>query len=624
MKSVILGTAGHIDHGKTALVHALTGTDTDRLPEEKRRGITIDLGFAAMRLADSDLRISFIDVPGHHAFVRNMLAGTGGIDAVLLVIAADEGVKEQTREHVAICSLLGIERGLVALTKADAVDRDRLEQTRHGVTEYLAGTFLNAAPVLPVSAKTREGVAELRTELARLAAAIPEQCGDFLTRLAPDRSFSMRGFGTVVTGTLRAGSIRAGATLALQPANRDVRVRGLQVHGEAVTAASAPCRVALNLTGIEPEAIHRGQMLVEPGTLEPAVVIDVEIQLLPDSPPLKHRARVRLHVFTADVGATVLLYEDEKISAGRTALARLQLQEPLVLVPGDRFVLRQSSPAATLGGGRVLDAAPRRGWKKAQTLEWLKRIQDAGREDQLQLRIARRGADGVALAELGRETGLRTEVMQPCLCVLTQRGLIAAREHPPQFVMSAEVLAQIEAAMLGHVLEANNGAIARAELRSRMKLSEAAFAMALGRLLANKKPQGGDVLTRFGRASLVNDAGRQRAAAVERAYAVAGIAPPLLREVADRLRLNPTQTREAITLLVRENRLIRIGTDDLYIHCEAAATLRQRLQQHRGEAFDVARFKTFTGLTRKHAIPLLEYLDRAHVTRNTAGTRTVV
>jgi selenocysteine-specific elongation factor len=626
-KSVIVGTAGHIDHGKTALVYALTGTDTDRLPEEKRRGITIDLGFAAMRLRDENdrlIQLSLIDVPGHHAFVRNMLAGAGGIDCVLLVIAADEGVKAQTREHLTICSLLGIEHGLVVLTKIDAVGVDRLEQSKEDAAAWLRGTFLQNAPVLAVSAKTGEGLTELCEALARLATTVPVRTHDFVPRLPCDRSFSMHGFGTITTGTLQSGAIHVSSTLELQPGGRTVRVRGIQVHRENVEVASAPCRVALNLPGIEASEIHRGHTLVPPGVLAAVRVVDAEISLLPDAPELKHRTRVRVHAFAADISATVLLYGTEPARGGGTAIVRLQLENSQVLVPGDRFVLRQSSPAATIGGGRVLDIVCGRGLKKAQMLLWLLQIRNADREQQFDLRLSRRDAAGATIDELVRETGLCAEAIRKSIDALVQRGSVVVSDARAQFVVSAKALTNSEAAILRQVSTAKNGSISRAELRSRTKLNESTLELALSRLIERRRLQGGEILSQFGTARVVNEAEQQRAWAVEQEYAAAGIAPPLLREVSERLRFSPSEMYSAVTMLLRTKKLIRLGADNLYIHCEAVARLRTDLLGHRGESFDVTRFKTFTGLTRKHAIPLLEYLDRTHVTRNVAGTHIVL
>ena len=625
-RSVIIGTDGHIDHGKTSLVYALTGTDTDRLPEEKRRGITIDLGFAAMRLpvdSGSGLRVSFIDVPGHHAFIRNMLAGTGGIDAVLLVIAADEGVKAQTREHLDICSLLGIERGLVVLTKRDCVDAERLEQTQGRVCSWLSSTFLRAAPVLAVSAKTGVGIEELRHSLLQMATSIPPRNHGMVPRLAPDRAFAIRGFGTVVTGTLQSGSLHTGGSLDLIPEGGRVRVRGLQVHGQAAETVSAPSRVALNLAGIEHTQVRRGQMLVPPDLLQAGAAFDAEISLLPGAPPLKHRARVRLHAFTGDVAATVLLYAAESTSAGATALVRLQLNWPQVLVPGDRFVLRQPSPPATLGGGRVLDATPRRRQKKADTLNWLARLKAAGCEEQLGMRIARRGAAGATTKDLIAETGLTEAAIRATVSRLVIQGEVAASAKNDDFWIGTSALAEAEAIMLRMARESAAASIPRAELRSRSGLDETVFELALHRLTATQRLAGQETLSLPGR-NLPDSAEQTRLAAVEHEYARAGIAPPLVREVAERLHLSEKQMRTTVTLLLRARRLLRLGSDDLFIHCDAVAKISADLRACRGQRFDVARFKSFTGLTRKHAIPLLELLDRSGVTRNQDGTRTVL
>lgn len=626
MRSIIAGTAGHIDHGKTALVHALTGTDTDRLPEEKRRGITIDLGFASMRLADGT-QISFIDVPGHHAFVRNMLAGAGGIDCVLLVIAADEGVKAQTREHLAICTLLGIKHGIVVLTKIDAVDAQRLEETRRSVAALLRESFLRDSQMLAISAKTGEGLAELRDALVRLAANVPARRADFVARMYPDRAFSMRGFGTVVTGTLLSGEMDAGSSLALEPGGRTARIRGIQVHGRSVGSASAPCRIALNLAGIEPREIERGHALMPLETLSGTTLVDAEVSLLPGAAALKHRARVRFHSFTADIGATVLLYQSEMAGREEPPLVRLQLERPLALAPGDRFVLRLPSPSETIGGGRVLDAVCRRGVRKAESLRWLERIREAGQDRQLELRIERRGVAGIGVADLVRETGLRADAVGEAVKLLTQRGQAVANitnKGNVEFVVSAKGLDAAEAAMLAQVTEGKNGSISRAELRSRVRLSEAVFEVALRRMAGAGKIEGGDLIAVPGRTSGMNEPLQRHAGAVEGQYISAGIAPPSVRELAERLKLSPAEMRDAITLLLRSRKLVRLGSDDLYIHCDSLAKLSARLIAHRGEAFDVARFKSFTGLTRKHAIPLLEYLDRAHVTRNAGGSRIVV
>ena len=350
-RSLVMGTAGHIDHGKTALVLALTGTDTDRLPEEKKRGITIDLGFAALQLNDPEGRsvdISLVDVPGHHAFIHNMLAGAGGIEAVLLVVAADEGVKPQTVEHLDICGLLGVRHGLIALTKSDAVSAERLEQTRDEVRNLTRHTFLETSPVFAVSAYTGKGISDLKNALLQIAFNVPQHGNDLVARLPLDRAFSVPGFGTVATGTLLSGTVRAGENVELQPGNRVVRVRGVQVHQHSREEARAPSRVALNLAGIEVGEIQRGDVVVPPGTFSTTTTVDVEFYLLRDACPLRHRGQVQMHAFTSDVVATVLLYEIEPQPEAAAPLARLRLSKPMLLLPGDHFVLRSSKEI--LGG----------------------------------------------------------------------------------------------------------------------------------------------------------------------------------------------------------------------------------------------------------------------------------
>ena len=405
MKNIIAGTAGHIDHGKTALVRALTGIDTDRLEEEKRRGISIDLGFAHLDLTP-DLRIGFVDVPGHERFVKNMLAGVGGIDLVLLVIAADESVMPQTREHFDICRLLGIGQGIVVLTKADLVDRDMLILARLEAEDFVAGSFLEGAPCIAVSSTTGEGLDELRARLAELAARIPAKDSSRPFRLPIDRAFSMRGFGTVVTGTLISGSVAREQEVELHPGGRRLRVRGIQVHGQAAERALAGQRTALNLAGIEPQDLARGMVLTEPGRFRANSLIDCALDLLPTAKPLKNRAPVHFHAGTAEVEAEVRLLErSEALRPGARAYVRLILREPLLVAPGDRFIIRMFSPVVTIGGGVVVDITGhryRRGDTASQRLGALER----GTPAEKVALLVRESQYGMSLAELAAATGL--------------------------------------------------------------------------------------------------------------------------------------------------------------------------------------------------------------------------
>jgi selenocysteine-specific elongation factor len=632
-RHVVVGTAGHIDHGKTALVYALTGTDTDRLPEEKKRGITIDLGFAALDLDNGDsgvVHLSLIDVPGHHAFIRNMLAGTGGIDCVILVIAADEGVKAQTEEHLAICTLLGIRHGVVVLTKADAVTPETLAETRAGVQHFLKGTFLESAPMVAVSALRGDGVADLKAALRRMATQIPARCDEFVPRVPIDRVFSMRGFGTVVTGTLHAGAIGAGQTLEQHPHGKQLRVRGMQVHGKDTDVARAPCRVALNLAGVQVADVTRGDTLSLPGTLAPVTNIDVELAMLDGAPRLKHGTRVRVHAFTTDTLARVLLFDPKSaVEPGSTQgqnLARLRLAKPLLLVAGDRIVLRQCSPEVTIGGGRVLDISAPEGTRKAATLAWLRSLQSAEEDEQLRLRIARRAGDGITISALVAETGLTADALHRRAARLLAEGAIAdcdgSHGAAPCWI-STEFLEQAGQTILEVLTEA--GSLSKAELRSKAGLNAPVFGAAIERLNASSKLKISGELARLGgQEEEMPKPRRLQLQAIERIYAEAGLAAPLLSEVASRIGVVLPLMREFIVLLLRAKRLVRMGSDDAFVHSDALARLYADLQRHRGESFDVGRFKSFTGLTRKHAIPLLEHLDQARITRNNGGIRVVL
>ena len=627
IKSVVIGTAGHIDHGKTALVRALTGIDADRLPEEKRRGITIDLGFAFLDAVSSSghpLRISFVDVPGHSLFIHNMLAGAGCIGAVMLVISAEEGVKPQTVEHLAICGLLGVRTGLTVISKIDAVSPSRAAQVEKEVKEFLRGTFLGdgRAGILAVSAVTGRHIAELRQRLVRLAEDAPDSDSDHLPRLPIDRAFVMKGFGTVVTGTLLSGSVYAGQSLTLEPGGRTVRVRGMQTHGRAEDLALGGSRVALNLAGIEVSEVSRGQTLVVPETLTAVSSIDVEAWLLPGSPGLKHGSVVHFHAFTSDTLASILLYGRGRFEAGANRLARMKLQSPILLAAGDAFVLRQVSPPATIGGGRVLDAHPLPKLRKVQAMDWLESLRNAPAEEQLLLRIARRGPQGLSLPRLMAETGFTREavgrLLQPL--ILSHRLL----QIPGELLLANRALdAACEG--IGSVLQQHANGLKRSELKSRTSLSAEVLDFALERLArAERVRLQGELVypAEAGKSpSASEDPARSAIAAI---YRDAGLSAPLLSEVAAKLKLKESEMRGSITLLLREKILVQMGTGNLFMHHEALARLCSEIRGLRGQTVDVARFKQITGLSRKYAIPLLEYLDRQRITRNMGGHRLVV
>src|SRR5713226_5699350 len=412
-KSIIVGTAGHIDHGKTALVRALTGVDADRLPEEKRRGITIDIGFADLDLGE--VRIGFVDVPGHERFVKNMLAGAHGIDVVALVIAADESVMPQTREHFDICRLLGVRQGLVVITKRDLVEEDLLQLVRAEAEALVSGSFLEDAPIIAVSSRTGEGIDGLKAALLVVGQQAPSRSSDFVTRLPIDRAFTMRGFGAVVTGTLIAGEISEGEELEMWPAGARVRVRGVQVHGAPVAWAFAGQRTAINLGGVEAAEIERGMTLTLPGRLRPTQIIDAQIQMLADAPrALRSRQRVRVHLGAAEVLGRVRVLEDGgEIKPGAIGFAQLRFELPVVGVLGDRFIIRSYSPSRTIGGGMILDAfaIKHRSRDVTAVRARLKTLLGGDRARQLSLFVENATLDGLRRADIAARTGWRDEVI---------------------------------------------------------------------------------------------------------------------------------------------------------------------------------------------------------------------
>jgi selenocysteine-specific elongation factor len=628
-KSIVIGTAGHIDHGKTTLVRALTGVDTDRLPEEKRRGITIDLGFAVLDAVgpdDSSWRISFVDVPGHSLFIRNMLAGAGCIDAVLLVISAEEGVKPQTEEHLAICTLLGVRRGLTVVTKADAVSPARLEQVCSEIRTFLSDTFLGEsnAGVLPVSVHAGQGLNELRRELLSLAMSATSHNPDHLPRLPLDRAFVMKGFGTVVTGTLLSGALNVGESLTLEPGSRSVRVRGMQAHGRTEERLESGSRVALNLAGIEVAEVSRGQTLVPEGTLTSTSAIDVDATLLPGSSVVRHRSKVHFHAFTSDTLATVSLYGHEAAEPGTRRLMRLKLQQPIMLVPGDHFVLRQCSPASTIGGGRLLDAHPLPNLRKAKCLAWLERFKNASLEEQVLLRVARRGIVGLTVHELMVETGLRREALERYAePFVSSRQLLRI---PGDMLLSNES-AEIAISDISSRLkkDAKSDGLKRSELKSQTGLNAAILNFLIETLAREQKIRLQDErIYPVGSQPQGADPDLKQRSAIAAIYEAAGLTAPSSSEVAAKLGLKESEMRRLMTLLLRDRILVKIGTDALYIHNGALEGLRDRMKKLRGQTLDVAGFKQLTGLSRKYAIPLLEYLDRERLTRKNGDKRLVL
>ena len=615
MKHIVAGTAGHIDHGKTALVKALTGVDADRLEEEKRRGITIDLGFAHLQL-NPGLRLAFVDVPGHERFVKNMLAGVGGIDLVLFVVAATESIKPQTREHFDICRLLGIPRGLIALTKSDLVDEDILGLVRLEVEELVAGSFLEGAPIVPVSSTTGAGLDELRAALGRVAAAAPEKDARGHFRLPIDRAFTMKGFGAVVTGTLVSGAVEKEQEVEMHPAGRRLRVRGVQVHGSSSGRAVAGQRTAVNLADIEPSEIARGDVLAAPGRFRPVNRVDCRLHLLGSARPLKHRAPVHFHSGTAEIEAEVRLLDGAStLSPGASAYAQIVLRDPALLLPGDRFIIRKFSPVVTIGGGTILDIGARRYRKSDSASGRLDVLASSDIVARLALLI-RESAYGMSLADLVARTGLRPDQ-------IAVKPLPGRDWHVDAGWYQSTRDRLMRAVREFHAKNPLQPGLPKQDLRSRELPDAPPFL--LDTLLADAKElvvEGEIVRSRAHKVTLKEDEEQARAA-IERAFESTGLAVPSLTEVLAKSGVEPARARTLLAGLLREKRLARIS-DDLVFHRAAIDQLRALLAPRKSQRFNVAAFKEWTGVSRKYAIPLLEYLDREHVTRREGDERLVL
>jgi len=632
MKSIIVGTAGHIDHGKTALVKALTGIDADRLQEEKRRGITIDLGFAHMDLSAPDgeiLRLGFVDVPGHERFVRNMLAGVGGIDLVLLVIAADEAIKPQTREHFDILQLLGVKRGITVLTKSDAVDAETLEVVRLEVEEFLSGTFLDTtkSPIVAVSSLTRAGLDDLKQAMIASALEVHPRDSQSIARLPIDRIFTMKGFGTVVTGTLISGTIRQEEELEVFPARRRVRVRGVQVHGQTAQAAVAGQRTALNLVGASTEDLSRGMSLSPPGAFETTRQMDVQLQLLASAPrALKDRARVHFHSYAMETIAEIALRGTKQIAPGELAFARIKLPAPSLLLPGDRFIVRQFSPVVTIGGGVVLDAAPIRQMPDRE--DFLKVLAAGNEEAILETRIARRQKDGILISRLIAETGSAKASIQTQLAKKIAQGQVI---QIGERLLDLRALEALELQILSAVEDFHKAnplvsGINKEALRDQADTSAEIFAAVMTALQREKKLDvAGDLVRLPGRGVVMQDVEAESKQQIEGAFASAGLKVPGLREVIAGLKVDKVRAQKIVTLLLKDRTLIKVS-EELVFHRTALEELRRQMVSYktRSKKIDVAQFKELTGVTRKYAIPLLEYLDREHVTRRVGDAREIL
>ena len=622
MKHIVLGTAGHVDHGKTALVKALTGIDTDRLKEEKERGITIELGFAPLVLPNGQ-KIGIVDVPGHERFVKNMVAGAGGIDLVVMVIAADEGVMPQTREHLEICGLLGISRGLVALTKADMVDEDWLALVQEDIKDFMKGTFLENSPVIPLSSTTGAGLSDFLAALSEIISTLDERTDSGLLRLPVDRVFTMKGFGTVVTGTLVSGKIAVGDTVEIMPYGAKAKVRGMQVHNETSEGAEAGQRTAINLQGVDRATIERGYVLTHASTFEASDRLDIHIKYLPEAgKKLKNRTLVRFHTGTSETISRIILPDREEIEPGEETYAQIIPKTPVVAMSGDRFVIRSYSPVTTVGGGEIIDSLAKKRRKHSMPGEAEKLLRGTG-EDRTDVILERAGLSGISSRRLSIRTGLSPGEQEKVLEKLLSEKKALLIDRDERRVVSSHayrdfqdrIMLEIETYHKRHPMKEG---LSREELRTTLGdfLDPKLFNKALKDLEDDKKVVADKENVRIeGHRVNLKDEEVLLREKITRIYRDSGLTPPSTKEIMETFSKEKDAATNILAVMTNSNVLVKVN-EDLYFYSESIDRLKQDYRELliRDGKSSPASFKDMTGLSRKFIIPLMEYFDKTKLT----------
>jgi selenocysteine-specific elongation factor len=624
VKQIILGTAGHIDHGKTSLIKALTGINTDRLKEEQLRGITIELGFAHLELP-SGLRMGIVDVPGHEKFVKNMVAGATGIDMVALVIAADEGIMPQTREHMEICSLLGIRHGVVVLTKIDMVDEEWLALVEEEVGEYIRGTFLEEAPVVPVSAVTGDGLSDFVKALDRISENIPARTSSGLFRLPVDRVFSMKGFGTVITGTLASGKVAVGDRVMLYPSGDVSKVRGLQVHNESVPLAEAGMRTAINFQGLDRATVERGDVVASPDALMPSYMVDVVLNYLSsNSRPLKNRGRVRFHTGTGEIMAVVVLLDREELAPGERAIAQIRLDTPVTLVKDDRYVVRSYSPTRTIGGGWILNPiAPKHKRNRPELNSRLESLAQANPEQCVLYHIEEAAFRACSFNELLVMANVPEKQLDRMLQTLMSQKQIIQIDKEKKRYIHQRAFADLQKAVadkLGayHQKHPLKTGMSKEELKSKLPASvdTKLFTLTVLQMVKSAIIAVDEDLVRKSdhRVALGVDQRALRESILS-TYEKEGLSPPYFKDLCQQLNTPEDQARQVLSLLVNEGLMVKIK-EELYYHHLPLAQVKQKLVDflNANEELSTPQFKEMTGLSRKYLIPLIEHFDAIQLT----------
>jgi len=624
MRYIILGTAGHIDHGKSSLVKALTGIDPDRLKEEKERGITIDIGFADIGYPEEDLTVGIVDVPGHEKLISNMLAGAGGIDIVLMVIAADEGIMPQSREHLAICDLLKIKSGLIALTKADLVEEEWLDLVSDEIKGFVQGTFLENAPIIPVSSKSGRNLDLLREEIKALALKVAPKTSGGLFRLPIDRVFSLKGFGTVITGTAISGSISVDEMLQILPKNISTKVRGLHSHGKTITTAYAGQRVAINLQSVEKEDLSRGDVAVAPSSFSATKTIDAHLELLKDSPPLKSKSLVHFFIGTAETIARVILYEKEEVKAGESCYCQFRLQNPVISMSGDRYIIRRFSPLETLGGGEVLNPSPQRRRKK-DGIHDLEALHKGSLEEKISLKIEQAGIAGIPVDAINGWINAEMRVISGAVAKLKEAGEIVQHEnillHKKSFNLLQEKINGLLSAF--HKRNPLKPGMPKEEIRTLFKVDQKLFNFLLPgfKNVAVEK----DLIRMKDFKIALSGSEETHRAKIIGILEKGGFLPPAKAEMAEILKIDQKQFSDILNILTKEKSIVRIN-ETLYLSAASYENMISLLKTFFSQKAEitVAEFRDLLKTSRKYALPFLEYLDSTRVTLRTGDVRKLI
>lgn len=624
MRYIILGTAGHIDHGKSSLVKALTGIDPDRLKEEKERGITIDIGFADISYPEENLTVGIVDVPGHEKLISNMLAGAGGIDIVLMVIAADEGIMPQSREHLAICNLLKIKSGLIALTKADLVEKEWLELVTDEIKSFVTGTFLEGVPVIPVSSKTGVNLELLKKEIKDLALKITPKTSGGLFRLPIDRVFTLKGFGTVITGTALSGSISVDDMLEILPRDIVTKVRGLHSHGKAITTAYAGQRVAVNLQSVEKEDLSRGDVAVTPSSFSPTKAIDAFLELLRDAPSLKSKSLVHFYIGTAETIARVILYEKEELKPGESCYCQFRLQDPVVSMSGDRYIIRRFSPLETLGGGEVLNPSPQRRRKK-DGIHDMEALHKGGLEQKISLKIEKAGTTGISVNAINGWINAELQVISAAIERLKQAGEIVRHEDMLLHRKSFNLIQEKISGLLNvfHKMNPLRPGMPKEGVRTHLKIDMKLFNFVLPgfkNIIVEKDL----IRLKEFKIALSTNEETYRLKIIDM-LEKGGFQPPAKPEIIEILKIDQKQGSDILNILAKEKNIVRIS-DSLYLSAasyEGMISLLKTFFSKKSE-ITVAEFRDLLKTSRKYALPFLEYLDSNRTTLRTGDVRKLI